>query len=139
MDDFINVSVWEMKAIDDQVVIATHGRGIWTVTLDGMTWPTDLVTSVPDPALNNELSVSNYPNPVLESTTIKYILPAATPVQLDVLTTTGRVVASYDLGIQPPGLTEYSWTRDPLSLSAGVYLIKVNTPSGSSISKMLLE
>lgn len=30
---FPNVSVWDMKGQDNQVVIATHGRGIWTATL----------------------------------------------------------------------------------------------------------
>lgn len=30
LDEFPNVSVWDMKGQDDQVVIATHGRGIWT-------------------------------------------------------------------------------------------------------------
>ncbi len=30
---FPNVAVWEMKIVDDQVVVATHGRGIWSVTL----------------------------------------------------------------------------------------------------------
>ena len=34
LDDFPNVSVWDMKGQDDQVVIATHGRGIWTATID---------------------------------------------------------------------------------------------------------
>lgn len=34
IDDFPNVSVWEMKGQDDQVVIATHGRGIWTATIE---------------------------------------------------------------------------------------------------------
>jgi len=34
IDDFPNVSVWDMKGQDDQVVIATHGRGIWTATID---------------------------------------------------------------------------------------------------------
>lgn len=33
-DGFPNVSVWDMKGQDDQVVIATHGRGIWTATID---------------------------------------------------------------------------------------------------------
>jgi hypothetical protein len=32
--DFPNVSVWDMKGQDDQVVIATHGRGIWTAKID---------------------------------------------------------------------------------------------------------
>ncbi|NJN42390.1 MAG: hypothetical protein HC811_09380 [Flammeovirgaceae bacterium] len=34
LDDFPNVSVWDLKAQDDQIVIATHGRGIWTATLE---------------------------------------------------------------------------------------------------------
>lgn len=27
------VSIWEMKIVNDEVVLATHGRGIWTVSL----------------------------------------------------------------------------------------------------------
>jgi photosystem II stability/assembly factor-like uncharacterized protein len=30
---FPAISVWDMKGQDDQVVIATHGRGIWTATI----------------------------------------------------------------------------------------------------------
>ncbi|MBL7847109.1 MAG: T9SS type A sorting domain-containing protein [Cyclobacteriaceae bacterium] len=32
--DFPALSVWDMKGMDNQVVIATHGRGIWTATID---------------------------------------------------------------------------------------------------------
>jgi photosystem II stability/assembly factor-like uncharacterized protein len=32
--DFPAISVWDMKGRENQVVIATHGRGIWTATLD---------------------------------------------------------------------------------------------------------
>jgi photosystem II stability/assembly factor-like uncharacterized protein len=28
-----SVSIWELKIVDDQVIVATHGRGIWSVTL----------------------------------------------------------------------------------------------------------
>jgi photosystem II stability/assembly factor-like uncharacterized protein len=34
IEDFPSVSVWDMKGQDDQVVIATHGRGIWTATIE---------------------------------------------------------------------------------------------------------
>jgi hypothetical protein len=34
LEEFPKVSVWDMKAQDNQVVIATHGRGIWTATID---------------------------------------------------------------------------------------------------------
>jgi hypothetical protein len=32
--DFPNVAVWDMKGQDNQVVIATHGRGIWTANMN---------------------------------------------------------------------------------------------------------
>ncbi len=32
-DVFPAVAVWQMRIVNDQVVIATHGRGIWTATL----------------------------------------------------------------------------------------------------------
>jgi photosystem II stability/assembly factor-like uncharacterized protein len=34
LNDFPNVSVWDLKGQDDQIVIATHGRGIWTAKLE---------------------------------------------------------------------------------------------------------
>lgn len=27
------VSIWQMSIVDDQIIVATHGRGIWTVTI----------------------------------------------------------------------------------------------------------
>jgi photosystem II stability/assembly factor-like uncharacterized protein len=33
LDEFPHVAVWDMKGQDGQVVIATHGRGIWTATI----------------------------------------------------------------------------------------------------------
>jgi photosystem II stability/assembly factor-like uncharacterized protein len=34
LTDFPSISVWDMKGQDNQVVLATHGRGIWTATLE---------------------------------------------------------------------------------------------------------
>ncbi|MBN8707564.1 MAG: T9SS type A sorting domain-containing protein [Bacteroidetes bacterium] len=30
---FPAVAIWDMKIVDDQVVVATHGRGLWTATI----------------------------------------------------------------------------------------------------------
>ncbi|MFY0601684.1 MAG: T9SS type A sorting domain-containing protein [Cyclobacteriaceae bacterium] len=30
------VSIWSMKVVDDEVVLGTHGRGIWTVTMSDL-------------------------------------------------------------------------------------------------------
>jgi hypothetical protein len=34
IEDFPKVSVWDMKGQDDEIVIATHGRGIWTAKVE---------------------------------------------------------------------------------------------------------
>ncbi len=39
LTDFPPVSVWDMKGQDDQVVIATHGRGIWTARIGAQQIP----------------------------------------------------------------------------------------------------
>lgn len=33
-DDFMNVSIWDMKGQDNEIVLATHGRGIWSAIVD---------------------------------------------------------------------------------------------------------
>jgi photosystem II stability/assembly factor-like uncharacterized protein len=33
-NDMPSVSIWSMKLVDDEVVFGTHGRGIWTATLE---------------------------------------------------------------------------------------------------------
>lgn len=37
------VSIWTMKVVDDQVVLGTHGRGIWTVTIPDLLYTQALV------------------------------------------------------------------------------------------------
>lgn len=39
LQGFPAVAVWEMKVVNDEVVIATHGRGIWTAKLAGVPAP----------------------------------------------------------------------------------------------------
>ncbi len=34
VEDFLNVSVWDMKGQDNEIVIATHGRGIWSAIME---------------------------------------------------------------------------------------------------------
>ena len=41
---FPAVSIWDMKVVDDQIVVATHGRGIWSVTIPEL-------LNVPPPAV----------------------------------------------------------------------------------------
>ncbi|GJM28883.1 MAG: hypothetical protein DHS20C17_15180 [Cyclobacteriaceae bacterium] len=138
-DDFVNTSIWEIKAVDDQVVLATHGRGIWSVTLDGLVWPTELVTSIPEEPKEDQLQVSNFPNPVSGSTTIRYVLPESTEVKVRVINSSGQLVSVQDLGKMPAGPGLLSWFRHPVTHSSGVYLIEVRTSMGTAVSRMVLE
>ncbi len=138
-DDFINVSIWDMKAVDDQVVFATHGRGIWSVTLDGLSWPSELVTDLPQESLDHQLSIFNFPNPVSKATTIRYFLPNSTHARIDIITIDGRIVSNYDLGFLNRGQGEFAWHRDVETHASGVYLIRFTTDLGSRVSRMVLK
>jgi photosystem II stability/assembly factor-like uncharacterized protein len=138
-DDFINTAIWDMKAVDDQVVLGTHGRGIWTVTLEGMTWPTELVTSLLDDPESSALQISNYPNPVSVGTTIQYNVLTVANASLEIFTSTGQLMERRELGNLKPGPGELLWLRDPIVHSPGVYLLRLNTDTGSVVSRMILK
>jgi hypothetical protein len=70
--DLPSVAIWSMKLVDNQVVIATHGRGIWTAELPKEELPTgffdDLITQ----------NLRMYPNPVQDKAIIELPLQAQT-------------------------------------------------------------
>ncbi|MGB2867688.1 MAG: T9SS type A sorting domain-containing protein [Bacteroidota bacterium] len=42
------VAVWQMRVVDDQVVVATHGRGVWSAVVAGLSsWQPPAVTLSP--------------------------------------------------------------------------------------------
>lgn len=78
----------------------------------------------------------NYPNPFNPSTKIRFDLPKAGFVKLNVYDLTGRLVTSllnsrYEAG-------EYSYNFNAENLSAGVYFYKLETPEYTSVRKMIL-
>lgn len=97
-----NVSIWEMKAMPDgELVVATHGRGIWTAQLDlDYTSPADttgtddgddgeVVTSLED----ETLPFSLYPNPAKDRLTLE--LPPAASYQVTLFDLQGRKLQSW--------------------------------------------
>ena len=61
---FPNVSIWDMKVVDKQVVIGTHARGIWTVTFDqipSLVYSPEITNVVyrPDGNLTLELNIKS--------------------------------------------------------------------------------
>ena len=100
-------------------------------------------TYIPIP-LNNDVELliidfsleQNYPNPFNPSTQIKYALPEATQVTLEVFNSVGQKVMELVNTQKPAGY--HTATFDASGLSSGVYLYKLTTPLFAETKKMLL-
>ncbi len=72
----------------------------------------------------------NYPNPFAEATTLRYALPKAGPVRLEVFDLLGRRVAVVVDGVQPAGVHEVK--LDGRGLSNGLYVVRLTTEAGTA-------
>lgn len=81
--------------------------------------------------------MSVFPNPANESVRINYSLPAASDVSLNITSLDGRVVRSENLGAQTSGSN--SATVNVSDLSAGVYLVTLQTETGITTRRIVVE
>ncbi len=83
----------------------------------------------------------NQPNPFTDFTTVRYELPTAGSVTLEIYDVTGRLVRTLVDAAQPAGLHTAMWDgRDEANgkLASGVYFCRLTTESGTLSNKMLL-
>lgn len=78
----------------------------------------------------------NYPNPFNPSTQIKFALPEASVVRVEVYNSLGQQVAVLTDGFMNAGYHQLSFKAS--DLSSGVYLYKITTPNFTQTKKMLL-
>jgi Secretion system C-terminal sorting domain len=108
--------------------------------------PNTLVTGVvPNPGAGLPMKfalIGNYPNPFNPSTTIRFTLPEAANVTLNVFNVLGQRVGNIDLGTQSPGVRQVAFNAS--RLASGVYFYQLHMQSSSgkneltSAGKMLL-
>ena len=115
------VSVYRLKYRDDEIVVATHGRGVWTVP-----WA-EIDVSVDEDNIS-ELPKSfslepNYPNPFNPSTTITFNMPEEAKVRITVFDVIGRKVATLTDQVYAAGTHEMVW--DASSYASGVYFYRM--------------
>lgn len=79
----------------------------------------------------------NYPNPFNPSTTIRFDIPEATTVSIDIYDIRGQRVAAVLNGKHvEPG--SYEMNFDASRLSTGIYLYRITAGSYRSVKKMML-
>ena len=82
----------------------------------------------------------NAPNPFNSSTQIAYSLAAAGPVRLEIYNTLGQPVRTLIDQVQPAGYYRVDWdARDQrgAGVAGGVYLMRLYSPEGVQIQKLL--
>lgn len=77
-----------------------------------------------------------YPNPFNPTTTISYNLPRTAPVEISIYDLTGRLVESFDRGMQEAGAYHLEW--DASELASGIYLVALRAGSMTAVTKTLL-
>jgi len=119
------VAIWQMRLVDEQVVLATHGRGVWTLPQSAVSVDTeDEFALLPE---RFELQ-SIYPNPFTESATINWSADRPGSAHIQIFDIQGRRVANVFDGFVAAGIHEHTWR--PTGLAAGVYFAQIVTASG---------
>ncbi len=131
-----SVSVWELKIQDQEVIAATHGRGIWSVQVDELP-ETDPPLSFEEDIINKRFSMSVYPNPVSSQTNIKYYLPTADHVTLSIYNIDGRLVYQDDLGVGQAGEHTVQWNVN--NREEGIYIIRLDGRNKSKSLRVLVR
>jgi len=79
---------------------------------------------------------SNYPNPFNPETTIRYYLPSATHVEIEVFSASGEKVGAIDSGLKIKGFHTAKFKAE--DLASGIYFYRLTTSHFQKIRKMML-
>lgn len=116
---------------DGLVVVATHGNGVYSGTVNSLV-SAPIETSKPKAFY----LAQNYPNPFNPTTTIEYQLPSATFVKLDVFDALGRKVST--LVNERKGAGAHRVNFNAAGLASGTYFYKLQAGDKVEARKMML-
>ncbi len=125
------VLIWQMMVQDDQIILATHGRGIWTVGLPEAV-AAEEVSELPKSVLLEQ----NYPNPFSAETTIDFDLPASSQVRVRVFDVAGREIAMLADAHFVAGRHRLDW--DATGIASGLYYYRLETDEMVRTRTMML-
>ena len=102
-----------------------------------------IVTNIRDViASSNEFKLNVYPNPVQQTSFIRYELPKSGKVSIQLINMQGQVVASKNMGFQLKGLQQYELNRNNFNgtaLTAGQYVLQVRVENIVRYEKVVVQ
>ncbi|TVQ75657.1 MAG: T9SS C-terminal target domain-containing protein, partial [Balneolaceae bacterium] len=130
--DYLTTYHWRVRAYGNGVEGEWSGTWRFTTAIETSADDADLHSELPDRITMDQ----NYPNPFNPSTQIRYFLPEAAEVRLEVFNLMGqRIDVLVDGQQQQAGTHEL--TFDASHLSSGIYLYRLQTPEKSITRRMM--
>ena len=96
-------------------------------------WSRGTEIAEPDPA--TEMKLTNYPNPVINRTSIQYQLPAESKVSLKLYNTNGQLITTLFAGNNKAG--SYEIDLNASNIAGGIYICTLSVTSCNKISHLI--
>ena len=126
------VSVWQMRIIDDQIVVATYGRGIWTLDVSEVRVNAAPIAEVPAEFILEP----NYPNPFNPTTTIGFQVPHESHIRIIVFDVLGRKMTT--LVDQPYAAGTYNVDWNAANMASGQYFYRLEVDGGATQTRSMM-
>ncbi|MFC2096950.1 T9SS type A sorting domain-containing protein [Bacteroidota bacterium] len=126
----VRVDMLRVRAADNIVLAATHGRGLYTGE-----WPVANYSGVKNNIISG-LNVKTFPNPVDDILNVSFSVDGIKDVRLEINDLNGKTVVS-DILQNITG--NYTREIDLSNNSTGIYFVKISTDNGSQTKKIVLK
>jgi photosystem II stability/assembly factor-like uncharacterized protein len=125
--------LFRFRLYSDQLTVG------WGWAIDNVYIQEDLPVPIgfEEDQFENRFVLTAYPNPFNSKTSFKFNVSVSGNVRIQVLDINGRIIDDLNLGYQPSGDHTFDW--DGSGLRKGLYLVRMSSPTGTKILKLLKE
>lgn len=123
----------ETRSSDGLIVVATHASGIYSTTITSVN---NIVTVKDIVASKSELQLINYPNPVIDNTTIEFTLSTKANVNLQIWDAYGRLQETLINELMQEG--KHSIPFNKKNLKSGIYYYSLTADKKRKTNKMVI-
>jgi len=125
-------------AVVVMIFIGTTGQNSWGLADSvGLSLSRALMTTLVWPMDESGLHLAIAPDPAIADARVECTLPAPGPARVEVLDVTGRCVARLADGVLPAGRCELRWSPRQSGAEAGVYFVRLTSPSGTVVRRLV--